>query len=229
MDYTTRAKLEKAEDGEFADQMPINRNFDRLDYFIGSTWVTSTTRPANPFVGQKIWESDTGQERLWNGVRWIWIGGLRPHGRLVHDNGLQQNLSAVANNTTPVTAYSTDLEGGFTVSGTPGGGDASALHLVVPEDGRYRVDMVFLQGEGAAGARVFLCCVNANVQQYDVIRIEREANLTYQKRGSFTARFSKGHMVRMGAFRVGGDAANGVQGTAGNYESTAMEMTYEGV
>lgn len=32
---------------------------------------TSTTRPASPFTGQRIYETNTGYERLWNGSTWV--------------------------------------------------------------------------------------------------------------------------------------------------------------
>lgn len=228
MEYTTRAKLEKPEDGEFADQEVFNRNFDRVDSQLGAMWVSSTTRPANPFVGQKIWESDTGQGRMWNGLRWIWIGGLRPHGRLVHDNGLQQNLSDTSANATPVSVYSTDLEGGFKTAGTPGNATSDPLSLVVPEDGRYRVDMSLWQDAGATGGFITLQCVHAGVKGYDVVQTARPVVMSYHTRGSFTARFTAGSIVRLGVWKNGGDAAVGIYGTPGDPRCTALEMTYEG-
>lgn len=39
--------------------------------------VTSSTRPGSPFVGQWIWETDTGRELVWDGTAWRLIGGTQ--------------------------------------------------------------------------------------------------------------------------------------------------------
>ena len=40
----------------------------------GTIICTSTTRPASPFVGQQIYEADTGSIQVWNGTAWsqVW-------------------------------------------------------------------------------------------------------------------------------------------------------------
>lgn len=40
--------------------------------------VTSSTRPSSPFVGQWIWETDTGLQRVWDGTAWRIVGGTKP-------------------------------------------------------------------------------------------------------------------------------------------------------
>lgn len=40
----------------------------------GIASVTSSTRPSSPYVGQTVYESDTGFLRAWNGSEWFLIG-----------------------------------------------------------------------------------------------------------------------------------------------------------
>lgn len=41
---------------------------------------TATTRPSSPFVGQQIYETDTGNSRLWNGSSWVLLPGRHTKG-----------------------------------------------------------------------------------------------------------------------------------------------------
>ena len=58
-DYTTRLGLAKPSDGENYDVDIVNANSDIVDTAIGGREVTSTTRPATPYLGQVIFETDT--------------------------------------------------------------------------------------------------------------------------------------------------------------------------
>lgn len=61
-DYTSRARFIKPRDGEPADQEVFNTNFDTIDQLgLGPTICTSGTRPLSPFIGQVIYETDTGR------------------------------------------------------------------------------------------------------------------------------------------------------------------------
>lgn len=46
---------------------PINEDYASV--------VTSTTRPADPYTGEIIYETDTGAFKYWNGLGWISLGG----------------------------------------------------------------------------------------------------------------------------------------------------------
>lgn len=69
-DYTTRLGLAKPSDGENYDVDIVNANSDIVDGAVGAKNVTSTTRPATPYIGQVIYETDTKVVRMWNGSRW---------------------------------------------------------------------------------------------------------------------------------------------------------------
>lgn len=71
MDYTSRLLLQKPDPdpvtGDFLDVSVLNANFDKLDAALGFTPVPSTARPAVPFQGQPILETDTGKAYVWGG------------------------------------------------------------------------------------------------------------------------------------------------------------------
>jgi hypothetical protein len=60
---------------ETADIDKLNDNFRAIDSSVGSSIVTSTTRPVTPFQGQLIYETDTGRTMMRQGSQWIPIGG----------------------------------------------------------------------------------------------------------------------------------------------------------
>lgn len=72
---TPKLGLEKSTESEIVDINELNDNFDRLDAQAGTRVVTSTTRPAVPWVGQIIFETDTKKIMLWAGSGWIYVGG----------------------------------------------------------------------------------------------------------------------------------------------------------
>lgn len=79
MDLTSRLQLKKPLIGEDALISDINENMDKLDaQAAGPLLCTSTTRPAAPYIGQHIWETNTGYEKLWNGTAWVWVAGKVP-------------------------------------------------------------------------------------------------------------------------------------------------------
>lgn len=48
----------------------LNTNLETLDTLIPVKTCTAATRPGAPFVGQLIFETDTGRMLLWNSVKW---------------------------------------------------------------------------------------------------------------------------------------------------------------
>lgn len=70
-DYTSRLKLIKPADGEPVEVSQLNANSDALDASPGTFICTSTTRPANPFAGQHIYETDTKTELVYDGSKWL--------------------------------------------------------------------------------------------------------------------------------------------------------------
>lgn len=75
---TPRLGLYKAAgSGELVDvETQVNAAFDKIDDAIGARQVTSGTRPASPYRGQIIEETDTGYVYMWNGALWYPI--VRP-------------------------------------------------------------------------------------------------------------------------------------------------------
>lgn len=71
---TTRLKLIKPAGGELIKVSDLNTNFDTLDNSPGIYICTSTTRPAAPFEGQRIYETDTKVTRVRIGSNWVWMG-----------------------------------------------------------------------------------------------------------------------------------------------------------
>jgi RNase P/RNase MRP subunit p29 len=73
---TTRLGLEKPDYADAADIAVLNQNFDDIDNAVGMRVVTSTTRPATPWNGQIIFETDTNFTLVWNstGSTWKQIG-----------------------------------------------------------------------------------------------------------------------------------------------------------
>lgn len=66
--------------GDFIDVSVLNGNSDKLDAAMGATPCTSATRPASPFDGQLIRETDTRRVYVRNNAQGVWeqvaIGGF---------------------------------------------------------------------------------------------------------------------------------------------------------
>lgn len=75
MDFTTRLGLNKPNPdpvtGDPVDVSKLNQNADRIDDTISFTICVSTLRPAAPFSGQAILETDTGKAYVWGGSGWL--------------------------------------------------------------------------------------------------------------------------------------------------------------
>lgn len=70
MDYTSKG-LRKPTGPEAADVADINFNADRINsYGMGAFECTSGTRPAAPWAGLQIFETDTKCTLVWDGTAW---------------------------------------------------------------------------------------------------------------------------------------------------------------
>lgn len=142
MEYTSRAKMEKPEDGEFADQEPFNRNFDTIDKKLGFENCTSTTRPANPYKGQTIYETDTGMSYMFSGD-----GSAKPwravKGNPAYLHCRRNALDAVTGTPTNPFPIANSLWsdigsiGGLTIESSGDGWAVSGGYPVAPRYGRY--------------------------------------------------------------------------------------------
>lgn len=70
--FTTRLGLRKPAGTEQSNVVTdLNENYDKIDDAVGTTVCTSTTRPASPFTGQTIFETDTNHFLVYSGTQWI--------------------------------------------------------------------------------------------------------------------------------------------------------------
>jgi len=68
---TPKMALYKADPTEYVDvDVDINQNYDKIDLNLPNFVCTSATRPATPFVGMTIYETNTNVTRLWDGTIW---------------------------------------------------------------------------------------------------------------------------------------------------------------
>jgi hypothetical protein len=65
---TSNLKLIKPADGEPQEINDLNFNFDQVDKYPGVFKCTSTTRPASPFTGLHIYETNTKRTYVWDGI-----------------------------------------------------------------------------------------------------------------------------------------------------------------
>ena len=72
---TTKLGLIKPDLVENVDIGKINDNMDDLDAAAGASIVTFATRPASPWTGQVIYETDTENSFVWSGSAWFSLGG----------------------------------------------------------------------------------------------------------------------------------------------------------
>ena len=72
---TTKLGLIKPDLTDIVDVSNLNDNADSIDAAVGFTICTSATRPATPWAGQIIFETDTGFSYVYDGTDWQAVGG----------------------------------------------------------------------------------------------------------------------------------------------------------
>lgn len=72
---TTKLGLIKPDLTDVVDVGNLNDNADDIDAAVGFTLCTSATRPATPWAGQTIFETDTTSSFVWDGSAWQAAGG----------------------------------------------------------------------------------------------------------------------------------------------------------
>ena len=72
---TTKLGLTKPDFVDVVDISELNTNADEIDAAVGFTVCTNATRPASPYTGQSIFETDTGDSFIWDGAAWQPGGG----------------------------------------------------------------------------------------------------------------------------------------------------------
>jgi hypothetical protein len=93
--------------------MPIT-NYLPSSRLIQPGVCTSTTRPASPFEGQAIYETDTDMMAIWNGSAWRYIAATTPT-----NGSILQVASATITSATSTTSSSFGDISGLSVSITP--------------------------------------------------------------------------------------------------------------
>lgn len=100
MDFTTRLLLNKPNPdpvtGDVVDVAKLNQNFDKIDANISATPCTSGTRPATPFQGQIIAETDTNRAYVRIGSTWVQLIGTGGTivGQAIYETQLEVNRPA---------------------------------------------------------------------------------------------------------------------------------------
>ena len=69
---------------ELCDVSVLNNNLQKVDAQIGFAVCTSSTRPASPYTGQVVFETDTQMLAFWTGSAWIQFSGPT-NGTTVHE------------------------------------------------------------------------------------------------------------------------------------------------
>ena len=72
---TTKLGLTKPDYVDTVDIAELNTNADSIDAAAGFTICTNATRPASPWTGQSIFETDTSSSFVYDGSAWQSLGG----------------------------------------------------------------------------------------------------------------------------------------------------------
>lgn len=174
MNFTTRLGLNKPDSdpitGDDVDVDILNANFDELDAVVSFTVCTSTARPAAPFAGQAILETDTGKMYVWGGSGWLPLlgSGVSQVSQLgigtAPDANLARRLSVLQSGTTGTLSMvflrQTGAAAGSRALSTMGGTDTQD-HWFMDFDGKMQ------WGSGVAGADVNLYRSAANILKTD--------------------------------------------------------------
>lgn len=209
MNFTTRLGLNKPDPdpvtGDFVDVSKLNDNADDIDATISFTVCTSGARPAVPFQGQAILETDTGKTFIWGGSAWVPL----LIGTAQFDGNIGLGSAAHANNLRKIQTYSNGTNGslsqvllrqlgaasGSRALSTMGGSD-SQDHWFMDFDGKMQ------WGPGNAGADTTLYRLLAGMLKTD-------------------GNFEVGGLLNVGGRAItGSENGIGVSPATGNYNST---------
>jgi hypothetical protein len=127
---------------------------------------TSSTRPASPFEGQQIYETDTDVLAIWNGSAWRYIAATTPTNGTV--------LQVVS--TTKVDTFSTTSTGSFV--------DVTGLSVsITPKSSSSKVFVTFHISNGNAGA---------NHNMYNLLR--NSTNLAQPSADAYSSTAGSSHI-----------------------------------
>lgn len=109
---TSKLGLTKPALTDNVDVTVLNTNFDEIDTAAGFSIVTSATRPASPWAGQVIFETDTGSSFVWDGSEWQTAGGGGASGA---DGAINLNVNTISADYTFETGYNGVSAGPITI------------------------------------------------------------------------------------------------------------------
>jgi hypothetical protein len=115
---------------------------------------TSSTRPASPFEGQMIYETDTDMVTIWNGTAWRYIASTTP------TNGTVLQVVTGSTSTQAFNMTSTDMDSGLTATITPKSTSSKVLIYA------HMADCKITSATAGCGLRLRLYRGTTNIQQF---------------------------------------------------------------
>ena len=135
-----------------------------IDYALGVNGLkpgvcTSSTRPAAPYEGQLIYETDTDRFWFYNGSSWVWCGGKAP--RVSVFRTAAQSVSTGSNTLLTWNSENVDTDSMHDNSTNP-----SRLTIPTGFLGRWRFDIGVTFAAAANGTRAAWITVNGAGTRY---------------------------------------------------------------
>lgn len=106
----------------------------------GTIICTSSTRPASPFAGQVVYETDTGMYQSYNGSAWIQNGGISSAGWTSFTPTISQGVSTNISksiNYAKYTRFGNTVHYQFRIGITGAGTAGSAVNVSLPVNAAY--------------------------------------------------------------------------------------------
>ena len=112
---TTKLGLTKPDFVDVVDISDLNSNADAIDAAVGFTIVANeAARPASPWTGQVIYQTDVALTFMWDGSAWAAAGGGTSN---VASDCIQPNFNTISENYTFDANYNGVSAGPITIAG----------------------------------------------------------------------------------------------------------------
>jgi len=165
--------------------------------------VTSVTRPASPFVGQFIWETDTQRQLVWTGADWLIVAGAFPAWNLVRAHSEMTSCPNTTTTAVPLPSEIEDSDGFHT-------GTTAVVTIPAGYGGDYQVSASITYADGGSGHRQTVITVAGNattpLEHTSVASyvVSTNANTNVSKR----VRLEAGATLTLNAYQSSGSALN---------------------
>ena len=127
---TTKLGLTKPDYVDVVDVADLNDNADLIDAAAGFTIVAdAAARPASPWTGQVIYQTDEASSFMWDGSAWVVAGGGGTSN--VASDCIQPNFNTISENYTFDTGYNGVSAGPITI--------ASGYTVTVPSGSAWSI------------------------------------------------------------------------------------------